>query len=868
LFLASPCSRFFDCPELEKCNNIRGVRRARLCSVPSCFVSTKRREIGIIGPRKGECLSAQHTSAGPKQDLQLEIAHLLLIDVVGYSKLLVNEQIDLLRELNHIVRNTNRFRAAEAAGKLIRLPTGDGMALLFFNSPEEPVQCALEISQALRDFPHIQLRMGVHSGPINQITDVNDRSNVAGAGINVAQRVVDCADAGHILLSKHLADDLAQYRHWQPYLHDVGECEVKHGLRLHIVNLYKDGLGNPQLPKKLKRGRRWKPTADGAIRPVRAPRGPKFALVAALLLSTLALAISFSIFFRRASPAAKHPPSEASLPASIPKNSIAVLPFENLTDDKQNAYLADGIMDEILNDLAKVADLKVISRTSVMQYRAGDRRNLREIAAGLGVAHVLEGSVQRSGDRIRVSAQLIDARTDAHMWAQRYDRQLADVFAIETELAEAIVAQLKSKLSTEEKAAIEVQPTADLAAYDLYVRAKTLLAASVSTLGKENRLEAVRLLDQARSRDPGFLLAYCTLSRVHSELFLLGMDHTRSRLDQAEAALHAAFRLRPNAGEAHLAAAFLLYCTLDYDRARQELQVAQRALPNEPLVFEISGYIDRRQGRWEESAHNLGRALELDPRNFYFLQQMSQSYEKLRQFDDMRIVMDRALAVVPADPGARMNRATIDFLARADTKRLRATLDAIMKENPKTREALAVELIELALCERDFAAAQRALADMSAAGGSEEAFVYPRAWYAGLIARASGDVSAARAAFSSARAEVIKAVEEQSNYAQPFSVLGMIDAALGNKDQAINEAIHATELLPITKDAINGPLITEHLAITYAWCGEKDRAIEQLAIVTSVPSDVNYGRLRLDPSWDSLRSDPRFQKVVESLAPK
>src|SRR4029077_1658598 len=308
-------------------------------------------------------------SVEPNADLQLEIGYLLLIDVVGYSKLLVNEQVELLQELNQIVRTTPSFRMAEANSKLMRLPTGDGMALIFFRSPEEPAQCALEIHAASKSHPHLQLRMGVHSGPVNQISDVNDRSNVAGTGINVAQRVMDCGDAGHILLSKHVADDLAQYRHWQPYLHDLGEWEVKHGLRLNLVNLYKDGLGNPAIPEKLKRGKRWRPTTGATVRRVSAAGWPKWALIVALLLSAVALVLSFSIFLRRGSPNITRLPAEGSIAASIPEKSIAVLPFENRTEEKANAYFADGVQDEILTDLAKIADLKVISRTSVMQYR-------------------------------------------------------------------------------------------------------------------------------------------------------------------------------------------------------------------------------------------------------------------------------------------------------------------------------------------------------------------------------------------------------------------------------------------------------------------------------------------------------------------
>src|SRR5437762_8357708 len=326
----------------------------------------------------------------PQSDLELEIAHLLLIDIVGYSNQLVNEQIESVQELGRVVRNTECFRRAEARGKLIRVPTGDGMALLFFRSPEEPVRCALEISQKLTETSTVRLRMGIHSGPVNQVRDVNDTINVAGTGINVAQRVMDCGDAGHILLSKHVADDLGQYRHWQPYLHDLGECEVKHGLRLHIVNLYKDSLGNPQVPEKLKRGR-WKHKPAG-VRPVR-PRWPKPLLVVALVVSAVALVSSSLFFFYRASSPTASPLSEETASKAtvlVPEKSIAVLPFENRSEDKANAYFADGVQDEILARLSKVADLKVISRTSTQHYKSAPE-NLPEIAKQLGVAHILEG---------------------------------------------------------------------------------------------------------------------------------------------------------------------------------------------------------------------------------------------------------------------------------------------------------------------------------------------------------------------------------------------------------------------------------------------------------------------------------------------
>src|SRR5438874_5660109 len=342
------------------------------------------------------------------KEIQIEIAHVLFIDIVGYSKISIDEHCAAVDELNGVVRATEQFQKAEDAGCLIKIPTGDGMALVFSTSPEEPVRCAVEISRTLQEHPHIQLRMGVHSGPVNQVTDINDKTNIAGAGINVAQCVMDCGDAGHILLSGHIAEDLTHYRHWQPYLHDLGECEVKHGLRVRLVNLYKDNLGNPHLPDKLKRGRRWKRASGVSIGPVISPRWPKYVLTAVLLLSAVALAISFSVFYRRGSPAVARSSSGKAADVGLPiaKNSIAVLPLENRSEDKANAYFAEGIQDEILTRLSKIADLKVISRTSTQHYKSTPE-NPPEIARQPGVAHIVEGSVQESGESVRVNVQLI-----------------------------------------------------------------------------------------------------------------------------------------------------------------------------------------------------------------------------------------------------------------------------------------------------------------------------------------------------------------------------------------------------------------------------------------------------------------------------
>ena len=393
-------------------------------------------------------------AAEVKKEIQLEIAHVLFTDIVGYSKLPIHQQRAVVERLNEIVRGTDEFQAAETAGRLIKIPTGDGITLVFYHSPEAPVECALEISRALKKHPELQLRMGIHSGPVSGVIDATGKANVAGAGINIAQRVMDCGDAGHILLSKHVAEDLEEYPHWQPHLHELGECEVKHGVRLSVVNLYTEELGNPAVPEKLKAAR----VAAAARRKRAALRWLSLGVVS--LLAVIAV-IGFLLFrYRR-------PPAAVELP--VPEKSIAVLPFENRSRDPDNAYFADGIQDEILTRLSKIADLKVISRTSTQHYKSAPE-NLPEIARQLGVAHILEGSVQKSGDTVRVNVQLIKAANDSHLWADTFDRKLTDIFSVESEVAKAIADQLRAKLTGQEEQVIAAKPTDNPEAYDAYLR--------------------------------------------------------------------------------------------------------------------------------------------------------------------------------------------------------------------------------------------------------------------------------------------------------------------------------------------------------------------------------------------------------------
>ena len=555
---------------------------------------------------------------------------------------------------------------------------------------------------------------------------------------------------------------------------------------------------------------------------------------------------------------------------SIPEKSIAVLPFENLSDDKQNSFFTDGVQDEILTDLARVADLKVISRTSVMQYKSGAQRNLREIGQQLGVAHLLEGSVQRAGGKVRVNAQLIDARTDGHQWAQSFDRDIADVFAIQSEIAKAIADQLQAKLSPSEKIAMEQRPTSDVAAFDLYSRAKTLLlSTSFSANVKPNLLEAASLLNQAIARDPSFFQAYCQLAYTHDQLYFLALDHTAARLALAEAAIQHAFQLRPDAGEAHLTQAENLYRGyLDYDRALSELEIARRTLPNDPHIPELTGYIRRRQGRQEEAVQSLQRALELDPRNFFTLQQIALSYQYLRRYDEMAAPLDRALAIKPDDIETKVARMSIDLDWKADTRSLHRTFDSILATDPDAIKKVADTWLTCALAERDVAAAGRALTALGENPLGNDAVLFGREFCNGVIARMTSNEAKARATFTAARAEQEKIIEAQPNYGPVLCVLGLIDAGLGRKVDALREGRRAVELLPVAKDSVNGAHMIEYYAMTAAWVGDKNLACEQLAKAVQIPGTLSYGQLKLLPYWDPLRGDPRFEKIVSSLAPK
>ena len=481
---------------------------------------------------------------------------------------------------------------------------------------------------------------------------------------------------------------------------------------------------------------------------------------------------------------------------------------------------------------------------------------------------------------------MIDAATDAHEWAEQYDRPLDDVFAVQSEIAKAIADQLQAKIAPNEKAAIEERPTTDLAAFDLYIRAqKVLLGTSFSTRGKDNILQlllgasfnprgkddildAVALLDQAVARDSHFLLEWCLLASADDGLYSSGFDHTPARRSLGDQAVAAALRLKPDSGEAHLARAHHLYQGyLDYDGALAELALAREVLPNESSVFELAAYICRRQDRWDEATRNFENALAIDPRNVHTLQQLALSYNLLRRYPETVATLDRALAIVPDDIDTRVTRAEVDLSARADPRPLHRMIESLLAQNPAAATELADAWLFLALSERDFDAAARALTALKDESFGVDAIELSRTFGEALTARARGDSAAAQKAFTAARTEQAKVVAAQTGYAPGICILGLIDAGLGRKEEAIREGREAVKLLPLTRDPINGAHMIEFLAVLYAWSGEPGLACDQLEVATKIPGTLSYGQLQLYPFWDPLRGNPRFEKIVASLAP-
>jgi TolB-like protein/Flp pilus assembly protein TadD len=788
-------------------------------------------------------------------NFELEIAHVLFMDVIGYSKFLINEQREILDELNQIVRGTAEFQNADAAGKLIRLPAGDGMALAFFTNPEAPVKCALEICDALQNHPRIQLRMGVHSGPVSRVTDVNDRTNVAGAGINIAQRVMDCGDAGHILLSKRVAEDLAQYSHWRDNLHDLGEIEVKHGVKIHVTNLCTGSAGNFSIPTQLQRlkAEKTKETSQAATTRKRWKALWFFAIIAAIAVALIPLFISHH--------------GKQLTPFAPPPKSIAVLPFKNLSEEKENAFFADGLQDDLLTNLAKIQDLIVISRTSVMKYRDGAARNIKEIAQSLGVANILEGSVRRVGNRVAVNVQLIDAKRDRHLWANRYDRTLADSLGIEGELATKIAEALAATLTPEERVRVAKRPTENADAYDLYLRALPYEQGPDTLLEDYKRAE--QLYTQAIALDRYFALAHAHLASTYAEIYHFH-EPLLSWAIKAKNAAQTALQIQPDLGEGHFALGQCIYwIDGDYAGAVAEFEKAQRLLPNDGHVGNLIAAIKRRQGRWQEALDAYERIARVDPQNPNIVRNLIFTNTALRRWAEAARAADRLRAMAPDSVVAKIQRGYVDFCWKGTTAELKSQLTQIPPGIDPDGVVTSCRW-ETAMLDRNFAAAEQALKNSSLDavdylnGGTT-----PKSFLAGCIALAQGNAATAGKNFEAARVVFENAVQEAPESAERHANLGLVCAFMNRKEEAIREGQRAIELKPESKDATDGALMQAYLALIYARVGENDLAIPLITRLLQTPGAVDsadysitLNDLRKRWEWDSIRHDPRFQNLI------
>ncbi|PYK80893.1 MAG: hypothetical protein DME38_01760 [Verrucomicrobia bacterium] len=785
-----------------------------------------------------------------EKEIELEIAYVLFVDIVGYSTLATAEQRRLLELLNQIVRESEQFQTAEAKGRLIAVPTGDGMALVFYNTPEAPVECALEISRSASEHPELQLRMGIHSGPVSGVVDVSGHSNIAGAGINIAQRVMSCGDAGHILVSKHVAEDLEEYEYWRPLLHDLGTCEVKHGMRVAIANLYADQVGNPKLPKKFQ-----------ALKKHSARM--RWAAVAALL-ALAAIITGIAIFSRY----------RVRSTLAAPEKSIAVLPFENRSEEKANAYLTDGIQDEILTRLAKISDLKVISRTSTQHYKSAPE-NLPEIARQLGVAHILEGAVQKSGDSVRVNVQLIKAATDAHIWADTFDRKLTDILAVESDVAKAIADQLRVRLTGREEQIIAARPTDNPAAYDAYLRGLSSMLKAVNT--PENALNAQKYFREAVQLDPKFAASWALLSYVDARGYIsLYLQPTISLREEARQAAETALTLQPNLGEAVLAKGQYHYaCEKDYDTAVRYFEEARQLLPNSSQVPESLAYVARRKGQWDRSDAYFKEAGRLDPRNVSLLTQHGLLYIAVRRFPDALRKFDQVLEIAPNDVDTLALKAAV-AQAEGDLPRAAALL-APLHPAPANPGALETQIYQAILERNAKQIIPRLNEVLSKPDPTLGYYNGELRFWLGWVQEMAGHHAAAEETWRQARTELEPFLREQPDNYVLIGDLALINVGLGDKTAALTMAERAMAANPIEKDAVTGPAPIEILVRVAARTGEPDRAFAALEKLLSIPYagplatqdlPLTPALLRLDPMFDPLRNDPRFQKLAVSDVPK
>jgi len=779
-------------------------------------------------------------SAEIKKEIQLEIAHVLFIDIVDYSKLSINEQHATVDRLTQIVKATEQFQKAEASDHLIKIATGDGMALVFYTSPEAPVRCAVELSRAAKDHPRLRLRMGIHSGPVSGLVDVTDRANLAGAGLNIAQRVMNCGDAGHILLTRHVAEDLFEFEEWRPLLHDFGACEVKHGTEVSIVNLCGNDFGNPELP--------------ATFRLIKQRRGRRRSIVIAAALIAGVVFIACGIWFSRAR-------MGSSLGA--PEKSVAVLPFENLSEDKTNAYFATGIQNEILTRLAKIAALKVISHTSTQQYSSRPG-NLPEIARQLGVANILEGSVQKAADQVHINVQLIRAATDEHLWAESYDRKLENIFGIEAEVAASVAEALNAKLTGAEQSALQQKPTSNPDAYDAYLCG---LAYSLRPgVYESDILNAIKYFGQAVKLDPKFAVAWGWLARENAwgYFYQIGDDFPALR-EAAKNAVGKVIELQPNLGEAHLAEGYFhLYCERNYDLAITSLEKARQLAPANSQVLEALAFVWRRKGEWQRSLDFYQQAKALDPRDVQLLGTEASLHWGLRQYPAALKLGDRILEISPGNSVALAIQASA-YQAEGNLPAAATLLSQLHLEPDSEDFALQIQQWTY---ERRYADAvavlKTAIERPNRPLRNSQKANYNRAL--ALLQQFTGDADGARVTWQ-------RLVTEWEEFSRSQEVdwalmLAFAYAALGDKTKAFTTLDHAEALARADGDPLMLNFFDENRAEIAAMTEDNNLAFEQLAISAQQPGGVTYGDLKFNPLWDPLRGDPRFEKIVASLAPK
>jgi len=785
------------------------------------------------------------------KQIGLEIAHVLFIDIVGYSKLSINEQNAAVDELTQIVRSTEQFQKAEAADRLIKIATGDGMALVFYTSPEAPVRCAIELSRALKDHPRLRLRMGIHSGPVSGVVDVTGQANLTGAGLNLAHRTMECGDAGHILLSKHVAEDLEEYEEWRPRLHDLGTCEVKHGVRIGIANLYDGKVGNPQVPKKLQ-----------AIKKHRSR--VRWAEIAVALLMLAAITGAFVFLLRR--------PTRLAL--AIPEKSIAVLPFENLSEEKGNAYFADGTQSEIMTKLAGIGDLKVISRTSTAKYKSKPE-DLKTVARQLGVATVLEGSVQKAGDRVRVNVQLIDARSDMHLWAKSYDRDLKDIFAVESGVAQEIADTLQAKLSPSQANALTAAPTRDTEAYDLFLKGEYQERQAESTENVEFFDRAETFYRQALARDPNFALAYARLANSRLNRHWFSNRLTSAQLDEVKSDIERALAIAPDSPDAQLALALFHYWGhRDYDSALRATDRAVELQPSNAISRQLRAAIYRRRGEWRRSLAEFERALELDPRDAGIPTEMGNAYLFLRRWNEAERALGRALALDPQNINAAYHLAQTYTNSTGDIQRARRASEGVQGAKGQVSpygiliSQMIREDVYLDVLERHFPDALRAWDEVP--GNFRDERLRQLKARVGIQVLAGQNV-AAKSECDQARVLLeAQLAERRPSDHTSASEVAWIYVCLGRNADALRIAREAAESMPIEKDALVGTYFLLGLAQIEAHTGQPEEAVKILRQLLTIPAGeyISVARLKIDPVWDPIRNDPGFQKLLSEPEPE